>query len=258
MSVRTLFKLGLWLMVVWLVLIVVSANAEEVRPPLVLKPAVEPEKVIVESIEKPEAPPELEDGQYERYGAFEWFKSAPNALFLYSGIYSGLEIEFELALWRHPEIDTVVLSSQGGHVLAALSIADYIHRHGLNTYIPAESECASACGFIFMSGKSRIAEGKLGAHNVSTNPGVMRDANEAYTHLQKLIGFMMLRMKEYDTPQEYFVNMLLTHYQGMHFFQDTVVDAWERGTLFVSAIDRMHFIRNKYVEEYIKWEKSQK
>ena len=52
----------------------------------------------------------------------------------------------------------VHLSSPGGSVLAAMKIADIVHRAGLTTQVPYRATCASACVLVFAAGVTRIAD----------------------------------------------------------------------------------------------------
>lgn len=63
-----------------------------------------------------------------------------------------------------PAIKIVILDSPGGSVYSALDIALMVHRLGLNTYVPEDAYCASACSFIFLAGIERLVEGRLGVH----------------------------------------------------------------------------------------------
>lgn len=77
-------------------------------------------------------------------------------------------IDLKKALRENPTISTLILSNNpGGLVHIGLVIAEEVYERGLNTYIPPESYCASACSFVFFAGKNRIAEGRLGVHQIS-------------------------------------------------------------------------------------------
>lgn len=63
------------------------------------------------------------------------------------------------------------LRSYGGSVHASLAVAMRVHALGITTVITSDSECLSACAFIFFAGQERIAEGALGLHQFnSDNP----------------------------------------------------------------------------------------
>ena len=64
----------------------------------------------------------------------------------------------------HPDVQRVVLSSDGGHIFAARAIALNIRRLDLDTHV--ESACRSACTIAFMAGAGRTLgpQGSLGFH----------------------------------------------------------------------------------------------
>jgi membrane-bound ClpP family serine protease len=78
---------------------------------------------------------------------------------------------FIAALAGAPHVRTIRFDSPGGHVQAALQIADVIHDRGLDTYVPRF--CASACTLAFLAGKHRFLAptAQLGFHQAHA-PGV--------------------------------------------------------------------------------------
>jgi hypothetical protein len=60
----------------------------------------------------------------------------------------------------------VVLNSPGGSTLAGVEIGKAIRLKGFFTYVPAETVCASACGYIWLAGVQRYMEesSKVGFH----------------------------------------------------------------------------------------------
>lgn len=69
------------------------------------------------------------------------------------------------------KLNAVVLNTRGGNVDAALKMGRLIRKHGLNTYLAPNSECASACIFLMIGGITRMAFGELSVHRsgVDTN-----------------------------------------------------------------------------------------
>lgn len=69
------------------------------------------------------------------------------------------------------KLNAVVLNTRGGNVDAALKMGRLIRKHGLNTYLAPNSECASACIFLMIGGLNRMAFGELSVHRsgVDTN-----------------------------------------------------------------------------------------
>ena len=62
------------------------------------------------------------------------------------------------------KLNAVVLNTRGGNVDAALKMGRLIRKHGLNTYLAPNSECASACIFVLIGGITRMAFGELSVH----------------------------------------------------------------------------------------------
>lgn len=60
----------------------------------------------------------------------------------------------------------LVLNSQGGQVDAGLLLAHEVSERGLDTVILGSSQCYSACAFVFLAGKDRLAAGELGVHQI--------------------------------------------------------------------------------------------
>ncbi len=83
--------------------------------------------------------------------------------------------ELALYLMEYPDIDTVVLESDGGSGDAARTMGDKIHSLGLATEVRAG--CYSACPYIFLGGYPRtlLRGGVLGFHRAHTTPELLKD-----------------------------------------------------------------------------------
>jgi len=79
--------------------------------------------------------------------------------------------DIERIITATPGAETLVLSSAGGRLLEAKTLADIVRARGLSTYV--EDRCESACTFVFIAGKDRVAAktAKIGFH-AATFPGV--------------------------------------------------------------------------------------
>ncbi|HGG03823.1 MAG TPA: hypothetical protein ENK28_00040 [Aliiroseovarius sp.] len=75
----------------------------------------------------------------------------------------------EQALLDNPELERVVLNSNGGRIFAARAIAQLVRDRGLTTEVTAT--CSSACTLIFLAGDQRILgpDARLGFHGYSQN-----------------------------------------------------------------------------------------
>ncbi len=105
-------------------------------------------------------------------------------------------------LSKHQDVETLVLSSQGGSEEEAYKIASYVKERGLDTWVPVRRMCLSACTPIFFSGKNMILDGQLGLHTGKfhiTDPYLVRNLDAAKETIQNAIYendvFMMKRVR---------------------------------------------------------------
>ena len=88
-----------------------------------------------------------------------------NEMLAFTGdINFGATRDFVSILAAHPNIQTVLLESDGGVIVEARGMANTILDNGLNTRV--ESDCYSACTLVFISGRVRSLGDKaaLGFH----------------------------------------------------------------------------------------------
>ena len=104
----------------------------------------------------------------ERYGPFFFLPSQPSLLVYVGAVGANDMLNLKKALREHPTISTIILQNNGGGLVhIGLVVAEEVYERGLNTYIPKDSYCASACSFVFFAGRQRLAEGRLGVHQIS-------------------------------------------------------------------------------------------
>lgn len=104
----------------------------------------------------------------ERYGPFYYLPSQPSLLVYVGAVGANDMLNLKKALREHPTIATIILQNNGGGLVhIGLVVAEEVYERGLNTYIPKDSYCASACSFVFFAGRQRLAEGRLGVHQIS-------------------------------------------------------------------------------------------
>ena len=124
----------------------------------------------------------------ERYGPFVYFPSAPDLLIYHTGVGANDMLHLKKALREHPTIATLILQNNGGGLVhIGLVVAEEVYERGLNTFIPKDSYCASACAFVFFAGRERLAEGRLGVHQISAPEMTGEQAQfgaVSYTHLR--------------------------------------------------------------------------
>ncbi len=92
--------------------------------------------------------------------------SRSGTLVLSGIIEAGDDAKVTAALAREPRPTTLVLSSLGGNVQAALAIGTLVRRDGLRTAVATRAVCASACGLVWLAGTSRTLgqDGHVGLH----------------------------------------------------------------------------------------------
>ena len=110
----------------------------------------------------------------------------------------------------HPDLKLVTLDSPGGKVFPALEIARTIHANGMATSVPSGDECHSACSLIFLAGKERVADGKLGVHQISgvNDPSLTQTA----------IGRIYEDLVTFNAPSYLVSRMLRTPPDDMYVF----------------------------------------
>jgi ATP-dependent protease ClpP protease subunit len=144
------------------------------------------------------------------FAPFSSVDGYPQYLVLSGTITDRAPLSFTRALNQMPAITTVVLASPGGLLQSGLIIAEKIHERGLNTLILPDTECASACAFLFLAGHQRVALGRLGVHQVYGNMNL----SEAQLNLSD--AFEML--DRFKVSPEVTKRMLRTPSDQMYWF----------------------------------------
>ena len=87
--------------------------------------------------------------------------------YVLSGDITGQSFEdFKQYISKH-NVNEVILDSNGGDLIEAIKIGEVIHNRGIDTTVPKGVLCASACGYIFLSGDIKTLRGSIGMHEVS-------------------------------------------------------------------------------------------
>ncbi len=136
--------------------------------------------------------------------------NTPGVLVLDGDIDLRTPLAFKRAMQKYPDTRVVALSSNGGSVQSALLIAEDVYEKRLTTLIPKDAVCASACAYIFFAGSSRLAEGKLGVHQISGSANVS-DAQLNISDILDVLG-------KYDVPQPVITKMFRTRSEDIYFF----------------------------------------
>ena len=98
-------------------------------------------------------------------------------------------IDFKSALKQLDEskkslhMNSVVLESNGGSSYISKAIGKLIRARKLNTYLPIDAECSSACVHILISGVQRYAFGAVRVHRATFMYDTDKDE-----HVEKFIG----------------------------------------------------------------------
>lgn len=68
-------------------------------------------------------------------------------------------------------LNMVQLNSRGGNKGAGIEIGRLIRKHKLNTFVPPDGRCNSACVFAFIGGVQRYGFGRIGVHSTTFSEG---------------------------------------------------------------------------------------
>jgi hypothetical protein len=163
-----------------------------------------------------------EEGVRE-FGNFITLADAPGVVALIGDIGPTTPLDFRRAIRSLDRPETLVLASDGGSVASALMVAYEVHELGLSTYVMPDTQCYSACSFIFLAGKKRLAEGQLGVHQVW---GERTDASAAQT----VVSDILEAFGEFGVRQEVTSAMLRTRPEDMYVFDTSELSMWGLNT----------------------------
>lgn len=148
----------------------------------------------------------------ERYGPFVYFPSAPHLLVYNAGVGANDMLHLKKVLREHPSITTMVLQNNGGGLVhIGLIIGEEVYERGLNTYIPKDSYCASACAFVFFAGRQRVADGRLGVHQITSPEMTSEEA-------QLGVSDIVATLPKYGVSADVLGIMFSTPSKDMYFF----------------------------------------
>ena len=153
----------------------------------------------------------------EKYAPFLFFTDDTSVLILAGEIDIRTSLNFKRFILEHGTPDILLLNSPGGLVHLALDVALEIDQLGIETAIPEEFGCYSACAFMFLAGKKRYADGELGVHQIS---GENADLYDGQLTLSDIIDVL----NKFDTPPGLLVPMLSTPPEEMYILSDTEIN----------------------------------
>jgi TPR repeat protein len=145
------------------------------------------------------------------YEPFIYDTETPEVLELAGAINHRAAVLFKLALNDFPKVTTLSLSSEGGSVYAALPAAYDVRVAGLKTMIPEGKTCASACSYLFFAGAERMAEGRLGVHQIATSSDSLSDG-------QVTLGDIFKAFEDFGVPTSVISRMMRTPADSMYLF----------------------------------------
>lgn len=149
----------------------------------------------------------------ERFAPFIVDESDPSIFFLVGEIDHRTSLNFERALNEFGTPDMIVLASDGGLVNQGLVIANRIHNLQINTYIPSDQGCYSACSYLFLAGMARVADGELGVHQISSSDNDLLAGQETISDIVDILG-------QFNVPNDLIVNMLRTPPSDMYILSE--------------------------------------
>ncbi|RWO96931.1 hypothetical protein [Mesorhizobium sp.] len=148
-----------------------------------------------------------------KFGPFVVDPAYPGVILLNGEIDLRSALEFRKALRAVPNARLILLDSLGGSVQTGLLIAEEVFDRKMDTLVPANAICASACSYIFFAGRSRKVSGRLGVHQLQSDV-----QDNAYTQLN--VADVIEATTKYGTAPEVLALMLKTPSDQIHFFSD--------------------------------------
>ncbi|MER9221851.1 hypothetical protein NKI48_23470 [Mesorhizobium sp. M0644] len=148
-----------------------------------------------------------------QFGPFVVDQAYPGVILLNGEIDLRSALEFRKALKAAPNAKLILLDSLGGSVQTGLLIAEEVFDRKMDTLVPANAICASACSYIFFAGRSRKVSGRLGVHQLQSDV-----QDNAYTQLN--VADVIEATSKYGTAAEVLALMLKTPSNQIHFFSE--------------------------------------
>ncbi len=135
----------------------------------------------------------------------------PHVLSLVDAIDIRTPVLLNRALSTYPQVSQLSLSSRGGSVHSALTMAYTVREAGLSTVIPEGADCFSACSYLFFAGVARTADGALGVHQLASNSDSLRSGQVA-------LADIMTAYDDFGVHGAVVNKMLLTPADDMYVF----------------------------------------
>ena len=182
---------------------------------------------------------------------FYYFNELEGVLFLKGKIEKGMYKDFRQAIADN-NIHTLVLESPGGSVFEGVAIAETVFDRKIKTYIRKNQFCASACSFIFLSGKQRYSLGKLGVHQIAYGEEFSKSKEEVgkiAEAVQTATSAIVQVLEENDTPGFVYKYMFRKTANEMYYFNEDELN--QLGNSNISPQDKLHFNRiDNFTKDY--------
>lgn len=159
--------------------------------------------------------------QEQNFGPFVYDPAHPDVAVLAGEMTAGTFAGFAELIAAQPRLRTLVLDSPGGLDVDSRRIADLIDALGIDTVVPDNSVCFSACATIFFAGRNRIAIGRLGVHRSSSEVGFI-DRGE----LADLLAFRIESWFHYGVPPEVLLVTYRTPAEDIYVFSEAEMTEW--------------------------------
>lgn len=144
-----------------------------------------------------------------KYSPVYFDSDYPNVLFIAGDFDGRTALNFERAIEDFGVPSVVALSSDGGLVDQALLVARRVRSLGIDTLVPENAGCYSACAFVFFGGVVRSAEGELGVHQIWSS-------NNDFENGQLRISDILDTLSDFDVPDDILVAMFRTPSDQMY------------------------------------------
>lgn len=179
--------------------------------------------------------------KYTTAGNIHVFDDLPNVAWLIGEIETE-DYYYLRRILREHNIQVLVLDSPGGNVYESLQMAAVVHDRKIDTYIPQQVNCASACANIFFAGKSRLNNGLLGVHQFKSVDDEMDEEGVQLT-VSDIVSFL----NEFDTNPIVYEKMFYSY--EMHYFSKN--DAYDFEIINRVQRDAPVLLAAIFIERYI-------
>ena len=127
---------------------------------------------------------------------------------LFTGAIKADEIDTILAKLKERKPKLLGLASQGGNVGAASRLASHVRENEINTFVTNQASCTSACALVFLAGRERLCEGRLGVHQIRPLRKIELNEKAVWFVVQNALAKTLALLTSFDTPLFVFERIL--------------------------------------------------